>query len=127
MNNLLRNPWWWLAVLLFLGHQVLQHLLELNTGAIDGYLDPFCAAPILLGLWQLERRLVFRLARLTWLETAVATLVLALIFEEVFPRYGAGFRHDAVDYLFYALGGVYFYFLINPRAVARDRTSDLGQ
>ncbi len=118
MKEVLRNPWWWLAVILFVGHQVLQHLVNLGFGNIDGYLDPFCAVPILLGLWQLERRLVFRVRRLAWLETAVATLVLAVVFEEIFPRYGTGFRHDAVDYLFYALGGVYFYFLINPREVA---------
>jgi hypothetical protein len=45
----------------------------------------------------------------------VATLILAVIFEEVFPTLKEGFRQDVVDYAFYALGGVYFYFLINQK------------
>ncbi len=111
--SVLRNPWWWVTVAVFVVHQLLQRLLSVDIGLLDGYLDPFCAAPILLGLLRMERQLVFRVPQLSGLETATATLVLAILFEEVFPRYGEGFRHDALDYLFYGLGGVYFYFLIN--------------
>jgi hypothetical protein len=111
----LRNPWWWIALVLFVGHQLLNRGLGVELAVVDDYLDPFCAAPILLGLWRVERQLVYRVARLGWVETAVATLVLAVLFEEVFPRYEEGFQRDAIDYVFYALGGVYFYFLIDRR------------
>ena len=116
-----RNPWWWLAVVLFVVHQVVQKGVGLDTGVLDDYLDPALAAPILLGLWVAERTFIWRSGRLTLLETAVATLVLAVIFEEVYPRFEGGFSRDAYDYLFYALGGVYFYGLVNPpRAGASD-------
>ena len=114
--SVLKNPWWVLAVVLFVLHQVGERILNLELGALDRYLDPFLATPILLGLWLFERRLVFRQSHLSWFETAIATLVLAVIFEEIFPVYEAGFRRDVVDYAFYGLGGLYFYFLINRRA-----------
>jgi hypothetical protein len=113
--SVLRNPWWLLAVVAFLLHQLAQRVFELAGGPLDSYLDPFLATPILLGLWLLERRLIFRQRRLTALEVGVATLILAVIFEEVFPTLKEGFRQDVVDYAFYALGGVYFYFLINQK------------
>ena len=109
-----RNVWWWAAVVVFAVHQVLQRGLGVELGLVDSYLDPFCAAPILLGAWLLERQLVFRVPRLSWFETAVATLVLAVIFEEIYPRYREAFRQDVYDYLFYGLGACYFYWLINP-------------
>lgn len=111
--SVLRNPYWWAAVVAFVLHQVAQKGLKLNSAFLDDYLDPFLAAPVLLGLWLLERRYIFRAPRLSALETAVATLLLAIVFEEIFPRYEEGFRRDWVDYVFYALGGVYFYVLIN--------------
>lgn len=117
-----RNTWWWLAVIAFALHQVAERAVGLNLGAFDSYLDPFCAPPILLGFWLFERQQVFRAPRLSWLETAIATLILAVIFEEVFPKYEEGFRRDIIDYGFYALGGLYFYFLINRGQVADNRS-----
>ena len=117
--RVLRNPWWWLAVVVFVLHQVGERAFDLDLGVVDGYLDPFLASPILLGLWLFERQLVFRQPRLSWFETAVATLVLAVVFEEVFPVYEEGFRRDVIDYAFYGLGGLYFYVLINRRATPK--------
>lgn len=111
--RVLKNPWWLAAVLVFALHQLLERVLHIDLGLLDSYLDPFLAAPVLLGFWLLERQLVFRQPRLSWFETSVATVVLAVIFEEVFPVYEEGFRKDVVDYCFYGLGAVYFYFLIN--------------
>ena len=86
----------------------------MNTGVLDDYLDPTLAAPILLGLWVAERTFIWRSGRLSALETAVATLLLAVIFEEVYPRFEGGFSRDVYDYVFYAIGGLYFYWLVNP-------------
>lgn len=123
--SVLRNPWWWAAVLIFAAHQLMQRGMGMDLGPLDSYLDPFLAAPILLGFWLFERQLVFKVPELSWFETVVATLVLAVIFEEVFPRYEEGFRRDIIDYLFYGLGGVYFYFLINRGIVSHSRASTL--
>lgn len=111
--KVLKNPWWWLAVVAFVVHQGVQWGLGVHQAYVDAYLDPLLAMPVLLGLWLLERQLIFRVQRLQLLETAVATVLLSVLLEEVFPRYEPGFRHDAVDYVFYALGGVYFYLFIN--------------
>ena len=111
--RVLRNPYWWAAVAAFVLHQLAQKAMGLRSGFLDDYLDPFLCAPILLGLWLVERRYLFRAPSLSAPETAIAVLLLAIVFEEVFPRYEEGFRRDWVDYLFYALGGVYFYFLVN--------------
>lgn len=113
--TILRNPWWWVVVVAFAGHTLLERVLGVRLELLDSYLDPFCSIPILLGLWCLERQLVFRVRRLDAVETAVATLVLAVIFEEVFPAYRESFRRDVLDYLMYGLGGVYYYFLVNGR------------
>ena len=113
--KVLKNPWWWAAVAVFALHQLFERVLAIDLGVVDSYLDPFLAAPILLGFWLFERQLVFRQPRLSWFETALATVALAVIFEEVFPVYEEGFRKDIVDYVFYALGAVYFYVLINGR------------
>ena len=113
-----RNLWWWLAIFLFILHQVGERTLLLDLGPVDSYLDPFLAPPILLGFWLFERQLVFRVPQLSWFETAVATLVLAVVFEEVYPVYEEGFRRDVIDYGFYALGGGYFWFLVNGRGAS---------
>jgi hypothetical protein len=106
----------------FVLHQVAERYAGLDSGPLDSYLDPFLATPILLGLWLLERRTIFRQHRLSALEVGVATLILAVIFEELFPYLKEGFRQDVVDYAFYGLGAVYFYFLINRETVAGGRS-----
>lgn len=109
--------------MVFALHQGVQWGLELNIPFIDSFLDPFLAPPILLGLWLFERQLIWRAPGLSWFETAVATLLLAVIFEEVYPRFQEGFRRDVFDYLAYGLGAVYFYWLINtsPGPLTRER------
>ncbi len=108
-----RNPYWWAAVVAFTLHQVVQWGFGWSTPFLDDYLDPLLCPIILLGLWLLERRIIFHVPRLTVLETGVATLLLAVLFEEVYPRFQEGFQRDVADYLFYALGGIYFYILVN--------------
>ncbi|MCP9235265.1 hypothetical protein [Lewinella sp. JB7] len=113
--SVFRNPWWWTVVILFTAHQLTQHLPEINIPLANSYLTPFCVAPILLGFWQEEWQPVYRFPRLSWPATAVATVLLAVVFEKIYPLHGDGFQRETVDYVFYALGGVYFYFLVNRR------------
>ncbi len=108
-------------MVVFALHQALQWGLDIRMPIIDSYLDPFLAPTILLGLWLYERQLIWRAPALSWFETAVATLLLAVIFEEVFPRLEEGFSRDLLDYLAYALGGLYFYWFVNRSPGPRTR------
>lgn len=118
--SVLRNPFWWAAVAVFILHQLAERFFGLDVPALDSYLDPFLAPPILLGFWLFERRRLYRAPRLSWFETAVASLILAVIFEEIFPKLREGFARDVVDYAFYVFGGMYFYLTINPRPASRE-------
>ena len=110
----LRRPGWWIAVGLFLLHQLTQWL-GWHWWLADGYLDPVLFMPVMLGLWLAERRWLFGTERLGGLETIVAGVVLAMIGEEVFPRLEAGFRRDGWDYVAYAIGLGWFWWGVNPR------------
>lgn len=110
----LRQPAWWIPFLLFLLHQFIQYILGWSTPWVDAYLDPLLALPILLGLLLFERRLVFRIKRLSLLEVTVVSVVLAIIFEEGFPRLEPAFVRDHFDYLAYLVGAGYFWTFLNP-------------
>lgn len=112
--EILRKPAWWIPGVLVAAHQVGQHGFSLNLSLVDGYLDPLLCLPVLLGLWLTERRLIFRVQRLTGLEVVVAGLALAVLFEEGFPRWQPAFVRDGWDYLAYAAGGLWFWWMINP-------------
>lgn len=111
----LRTPYWWGAVGVFLLHQLAQYL-GYRWGPADAYLDPLLFLPILLGLWLAERRWLLGTERLPGAEVLGAGIVLAVVGEEVFPRLEDGFVRDEWDYAAYGLGLVYFHFRINPPA-----------
>lgn len=113
--DVLKNPAWLVPAVLFLLHQLAQYGLGWSVPLADSFLDPLLCFPILLGLLLIERRWLFDVQRLGWFETATATVVLAVIFEVVFPWLKRDFTADPLDLIAYALGAVYFYFLINPR------------
>ncbi len=112
--EILRQPAWWIPAALVLAHQIGQYGLGLKLGVVDGYLDPLLCLPVLLGLWLAERRMIFRQHRLSGLEVVVAGLALAVLFEEGFPRWQPAFVRDWWDYLAYAVGGIWFWWMINP-------------
>lgn len=114
--NILKNPAWWIPVLLLSMHQLIQRGFNAKVGLLDDYLDPLLCLPILLGLWLAERRMIFRVPRLSGLEVVVAGLVLAVLFEEGFPQWQPAFTRDWWDYLAYAAGGTWFWWAINPPA-----------
>jgi hypothetical protein len=112
--EVLRQPAWWVPFLMFLLHQFIQYILGWSTPWVDAYLDPLLALPVLLGLLLFERRLVFRVKRLSLLEVSLVSIVLMVIFEELFPRLQPAFIRDYFDHLAYLAGAVYFWYLINP-------------
>jgi len=112
--EVLRQPAWWIPFVLFLLHQFVQYILGWSTPWVDAYLDPLLALPVLLGLLLFERRLVFRVKRLSLLEVGLVSVVLAIIFEEGFPRLQPAFVQDSFDYLAYLVGAGYFWVFLNP-------------
>ncbi len=92
---------------------------------LDNHLDPFVGVPVLLGLAQAERRFVTGwLAahgypslrgwrRFTGLEVVVMTLVLAAVFEGLFPLLDDRQTRDAWDIVAAGLGGLVFWWGVN--------------
>lgn len=114
--EVLQQKSWWIPALLFLLHQISQYGLGWQVPWVDAYLDPLVALPILLGLLVFERRLLFGVHRLDVGEVVIVTIVLAVIFEEGFPRWQPAFIRDRLDYLMYFLGSFYFWNWVNPEA-----------
>ena len=102
------------AMSLLLAHQFFQKVLLIRIPFLDNWLDPFLSMPILLGLILMERRWFYKNKKsysFSILETVIAVLFFAIIFEFVFPKYSNGFTFDWWDFLAYGLGGILFYFL----------------
>lgn len=119
--NVLRNPAWLFCVLLFIGHQFLQKILDWNFTILDSYLDPLLCLPIFMGMMLFERRFFLKKIKhntvytFSILETIVIATTLSIIFEEGFPRWSDQFTKDYFDYIFYFVGALFFYFFINHK------------
>lgn len=118
----LRNKYWLMSAATVLLHQLIQHGMAQNIPFVDSYLDAFLSIPVLLGLMLQERQLLIDKFLPTFrptsywfslLEVVVATILLAVIFEELLPIYCLGYTRDSWDYFAYGLGAVFFYLMIN--------------
>lgn len=109
------SPLYLLAAALFLLHQYLQKVAHISIPLADQYLDPLLCMPLLLGIWQFEKKLLFN-RRITTLEIWTLTLVLTLLFEIGFPRMSPEhFTADWRDALLYIIGTVlYLIFRASP-------------
>ncbi len=119
----LKSPVFIICSVLFLIHQVMQKVLDIHFPMIDYYLDNLLAMPIILTLLLVERRILFRRKtyRLSVLEIVMATLLIILVAEIVFPLLSRDFTTDWWDVVFYVLGSLIFYLTIN-RSIAKRRT-----
>jgi len=112
---------WWFCVAGFLIHQVVEKLLDWHWKFADNHLDCLLCMPILLGGMLLERRFLFK--KQAWIfplfDTVAIVVLLAVFCEEGFPRWYSGFTYDYWDYCCYAIGGTYFYWIINQPFVKR--------
>ena len=125
--QILKSKFWWLAVIAFGLHQLLEKGMNRSIPVLDNYLDPLLSMPILLGLILQERQLFLnryvsgyrKNYRFTALETGTITLFFAIIFEEIFPGLSPYFTRDWLDYIAYFVGAVYFYYLINQPSAPR--------
>jgi len=98
----------WLCLVLFLIHQLLQKGFEVYLPFLHAYLDPFLAMPILLGIFDWERRWRYGAAPLRVWEVVVVTVGFSILFEWYFPRWDARFTADWWDVLAYGFGALVY-------------------
>lgn len=105
------------CVCLFVVHQLLQKGWGIALPWADSHLDNLLCLPILLHGWQWERFYLYKHNRpLQTLEVAVASALVIVFSEVLFPRWSARFTADYLDAAYYALGaGVYLMFRHKPR------------
>jgi hypothetical protein len=108
------SPLYLSAALIFLLHQWLQKGMGIAIPLADQYLDPLLCMPLLLGVWQWEKQWLFG-HRISATEIWVLTLILALLFELVFPWLTPKFTADWWDALLYFAGTTLF-LLFRPKA-----------
>ncbi len=122
----LTTPTWPACAAALVLHQISQKVLGWQVPFLDSYLDPLLGVPVLLGLAQAERRFVTGwLAahgypslrgwrRFTGPEVTVMTLVLAAVFEGLFPWLDQRQTRDWLDVVAAAMGGVIYWLGVNP-------------
>ena len=119
--KIFQNHAWLFCVFLFIAHQISQKILGWNFAILDSYLDPLLCLPIFMGLMLAERRFFLKKVShnntytFSFLETIVIAVVLSIVFEEGFPRWSDQFTKDYLDYFFYFVGVLFFYFFINSK------------
>ena len=114
--KVLKSPVFIICTLLFILHQLMQKVMDIHFPLFDRYLDNLLAMPIILTLLMIERRYLLGrkgVYQLSVLEIVIATGVIILVAEIVFPLLSRDFTTDWWDVLFYSLGSLVFYFTIN--------------
>jgi hypothetical protein len=125
--EILRAPVFIVCCIAFVVHQFMQKVMKVPVRWIDDYLDNLLITPILLTFLIVERRVLFRRGEnytLSLLETVVATAVIAVVCELLFPYLSDRFVTDAMDIIFYTLGSIVFYLFINPWRRRREGIND---
>lgn len=108
---MLFKPWFVVAALLFLTHQILQKILAVPIPFADSFLDPLLFMPLLLQLMLLERRLLFRRGPdyiLSWAQILGTVVLVSLLCELLFVFWSDAFTADYLDVLCYLTGGAVF-------------------
>ena len=118
--SVFKNPYFLASCVIFWVNQYLEKVEGIFIPYIHAYLDDLLAMPVVLGLtlqifrWfhPQKNRFLF-----TKVQIAIAVLYFSLIFEVILPMRSPLYTRDWWDVLFYAIGAVGFYFLINRKAV----------
>ncbi len=111
---------WFILFFVWVAYQLQPHQFS-NNSLIHSYLDDLVVIPIVLGgILVIFRNLVFKSTVYTFPKARIwiVVAIFAAYFELIIPRFNTGFTADIFDVLCYAIGGLYFQFLINkPFAV----------
>lgn len=113
--NVIKSPWFYSVLLLFVLHQVMQFALQIRIPFIDNYLDPFLFLPVALGAYLQERRWILgnSVYTLDTFKLIGISVILCVIVEVIFPLINSGYTFDVFDFPSYAAGAVYFQYTIN--------------
>lgn len=106
---------WYLVIIVFFLHQLLEKVLHVHFRPADNYLDPFLSIPFLLGAYTYGNPILgidTILPRLKLWEVMAVAFVFAIFFEEGFPRMSSHFHRDKMDCLMYGLGGLFYYYFV---------------
>jgi len=95
--------------LLFWIHQFMQKILMLEFPFLDSFLDPFLSIPVVLYVFQWERKHWWNIHQdLSVLDTILITALLTLLFEWGFPSLSNALVTDVWDIPFYFLGTLFY-------------------
>ena len=113
--HLICRPFFLICFSIFVIHQIIEKLFQFHILYLDNYLDSFLCFPIILTLYLVERRILFKKPKLilSLLELVVITIALSIFFEEALPIISNKFTKDYFDYLVLFLGSVLFWFFGN--------------
>ncbi|HKK80398.1 MAG TPA: hypothetical protein VJ933_12260 [Phaeodactylibacter sp.] len=96
----------WLCLLFFALHQLLQKGFGIHLPFLHAYFDPFLSMPILLGLLDWERAWRYGWRPLRPWELGIITALFSLLFEWGFPSWSDAFTADLWDVPAYAFGAL---------------------
>jgi len=115
--KLLHNSLFWVILSLYLVNRYLLTVLGLAQYKIPYLNDVLCLPVVLtLALW-LHQKLFPQNCRhrLNAAQVIFVVLYFAIFFEGILPIISARYTRDYLDILAYALGGLAYYFLFNPK------------
>ncbi|MBK7427215.1 MAG: hypothetical protein IPI60_09375 [Saprospiraceae bacterium] len=117
--NIIKSPWFYSVLILFIIHQILQRGLLIHMSFADNYLDPSLFLPIVLGAYLQERRLILKNNNhiLDNFRVIGLSIILCVLVEFVFPYFNCGYTFDVYDFVAYGAGSVYFHFTINKSSM----------
>lgn len=120
MRTLL-NPWFVTGCVIWVFVYSFRRLAH-PVPWINGYVDDFFAVPVIanLSLWFMRGAVIrsnyYVLS--AWKVTFIVIYV-SLVFEVLLPAFSKTYTGDWVDALLYAIGGVFFFFVMNKPALSR--------
>ena len=115
---LFKHPLFIAALVAFVGHQVVQKILNWSLPFVDQFLDPFAGTIVLLTCllyqWQnwFHRNPSYRFG---YLELIGVALSLSFLSEFVFPRISTSFTGDWGDVIGIFLATILFHLTINQK------------
>lgn len=110
-----RHPVFLVCAAVFLLHQLTQKAWGITLPFADSYLDNLLCLPLLLSMLLAERRWWWRQSgySIPFVEVAIITLILSLLFELAFPHWSPHFTADYWDVAAYATGAGLFSITVN--------------
>jgi hypothetical protein len=120
----LKSPLFLLSIALFVLHQVLQLCLRIHTPLIDDYLDNLLAMPIILTLFHIECKYLFKRGAdfqlpLSWIWTA--TIYVCIVSEIFFPALSSRFTFEWLDLIFFFAGAALYVWAEKTRSSLEHR------